>query len=121
MDNNRNVLQATTDMEENSYGILSVVSRLPKVKVRETYILQIENALVASVSRAQLAGTERDERRRRMDNKVSRFKLIFSRPECFSVFIFQLQPGPAHAGVHAPQHHGRRDLHVLSDVTTHKR
>lgn len=60
MDHNRNVLQATTNITENSAGIFSVVSSLPQVNNSETYTLQVENRLAVSISMAQIAGTLRE-------------------------------------------------------------
>lgn len=68
-DHNGMVLQATTSMEENSAGIFSIVSSLPQANTSETYILRVENQLVASISRAQITGTLRDERQRWMRKK----------------------------------------------------
>lgn len=65
-DHNRKVLQATTSMEQNSAGIFSLVSSLPRVNTSETYTLQVQNQVVASISTARITGTLRQKWQRRI-------------------------------------------------------
>lgn len=115
------VLQANTNVEEKSTGMFSVVSNLPQINTSQIYTLRVENHLVASISRAQIIGTLRDERQRRItkDHKSSWFEFSFSRPECFCVYVFQFQQGAARVGHLSPRRHCRCRLHLLSDVITH--
>ncbi|XP_041807218.1 V-set domain-containing T-cell activation inhibitor 1 isoform X2 [Chelmon rostratus] len=55
---NGTVLQGSTNFNQNSAGIFSVVSMLQSVNVSDAYTCRIENNLVAAISKATITGSE---------------------------------------------------------------